>query len=153
MFDPHGNQIAGGKLKLNLDRGDCEVTGEELGYISCSDIDLMIGHNDEATKAYNLIQVDLVKHESGSEIEIVKAEFEINFHKAAFKNYFNIFKLVFVAFSVINYCRFHARLNMFDRADLGIIQKWLQSLLLLLIFFNDPFCLLSNMIPWLYHLQ
>ena len=83
----------------------------------------------------------------------MSAEYDISFHKSNFRTTCNIFKLFFVAFSILVFCRFRARLAAFDSADLGIIQKWLQTLLFLLIFFNDPFCLLSTTIPWLYHLQ
>jgi hypothetical protein len=62
-------------------------------------------------------------------------------------------KLVFTAISIVVFCKFNRQLALFDRSDLGIIQKWLQSLLLLLVFFNDPLCLFSHSIPWLYRLQ
>lgn len=50
----------------------------------------------------------------------------------------------FVIASFVNFTKFFIKLNQYNMADLGWVQKWISALSLMLILFNDPFCVFDN---------
>lgn len=57
---------------------------------------------------------------------------------------FKITKLALLAASVYQLINFSKSLNQFHRQDLGSLQVWIQALLLNLVLFNDPLCLVQS---------
>ena len=51
---------------------------------------------------------------------------------------------MFVVSSIVCLVRFHKQLREFRRSDVGWVQKWIEYLIVALIFFNDPFCGISE---------
>ena len=62
VLDSQGNQIKNNTLKLTLDSNDCHIVDVEARTISCGDIDIMLGRNDETAKDFNLIQADVARY-------------------------------------------------------------------------------------------
>ena len=44
------------------------------------------------------------------------------------------------------------RIRLFERSDLGMVQKWIQALIALLVCFDDPMCLMSHIFGKLYYI-
>lgn len=155
-----------GFIKKQLARGkECELKRDNDGNIlsnsgtfNCHQLFLLFGSRHSKMKNYHMIQIDVLQRQGEStndepDLTIEKLSFDIKFHKMTFKACFNLIKLVFVGCAIYVYCRFHERLTPYERSDLGIIQKWIQSLLIMLVFFNDPLCALQGYIPTIYSIQ
>lgn len=52
--------------------------------------------------------------------------------------------MTFVIASFVNFTRYFIKLNQYNMQDLGWVQKWILALSLMLILFNDPFCVFDN---------
>jgi len=72
-------------------------------------------------------------------IKVTEVKFSMAQRSTAFKKCFEIIKYLFFFSSAIFLGIYSNRLRLFEREDLGIIQKWVQALLLFLVLFNDPF--------------
>ena len=89
------------------------------------------------------------------EIPVLKVNslrFAIEYRSTRFIFFFNLIKLFFVICSGIFLYVYTETLQSVDRNDLGVVQKWIQGLIALLICFDDPMCLLQNWFGMLYYL-
>lgn len=113
-------------------------------------------------KKYQLLQVDidqdtidqylLTNAEELPLLRVTSLKFAIEHRSTTFKKYFNILKIAFVLTSLVVLWKYTQTLQQFERGDLGVVQKWIQALIVLLVCFDDPMCLFQDLFGWLYYM-
>ena len=104
--------------------------------------------------AYHVVQIDvdyIQKDDLDQEdMKIQGLIYSISFENQVFTKRFNGIKLTFVVISLINLIPLNKRLNQFKRNDLGWVQKIIQYLHILMILFDDPFCIWKDQLGIVY---
>ena len=85
-------------------------------------------------------------------LKVTKLKFAIEYRSKRFIFFFNLIKLFFSICSGLYLHVYTETLQSIDRSDLGVVQKWVQGLIGLLVCFDDPLCIIGNWFGILYYI-
>lgn len=139
--------ISKGLLTKTLDKNRlCEFTTDSK--FECNDLRI-VGSRASERKLYQLLQIDIDPiqmshtHKADAKQEDLKIEsatFKLQIRSQRFEFYFSMIKMVFVVASFITLVSFKHGIRQFHKTDIGIVQRYIEALLVALVLFNDPLC-------------
>ena len=110
----------------------------------CRDLRLIGGRSQER-KSFQIVQISIKANQrspmhstDATDLQIISAHFSLQSRSVIFELYFTMIKYLFVVAIAISYCSFRRAIKQFHRNDVGIVQKYIESLMLSLFLFNDP---------------